>query len=80
LHPYCIILTSDVEWDSSQYDKELDGRAAFYDRFDEAYEEDHYGQYGEYCHRTVATRHTCLEKCSMMHLSLLILMNKLMTY
>jgi hypothetical protein len=57
-----IIMTSDVEWDPSQYDKDLDDLATFYDPSEEDHEERHFDQYGEYPHRTVATHHTCCEE------------------
>jgi hypothetical protein len=57
-----IIMTSDVEWDPSQYDKDLDDLTAFYDPSEEFHEERHFDQYGEYRHRTVATHHTCCEE------------------
>jgi hypothetical protein len=57
-----IIMTSDVEWDSSQYDKDLDDLATFYDPSEEDLEELHFYQYGEYRHRTIATHHTCCEE------------------
>jgi hypothetical protein len=50
-----IIMTSDMEWDPSQYDKDLDDVAAFYDPSEEDLEERHFDQYGEYWHRTVDT-------------------------
>jgi hypothetical protein len=40
-HPH-IIMTSDVEWDPSQYDKDLDDLAAFYDSSEEDIEERHF--------------------------------------
>jgi hypothetical protein len=55
-----IIMTSDVEWDPSQYDKDLDDLAAFYDPSKEDHEERHLDQYEDYCHHTVATHHLCL--------------------
>jgi hypothetical protein len=57
-----IIMTSDIEWDPSQYDKELDDLADFFDPSEDANEDEHFDQYGEYRHRTVATHHTCLEE------------------
>jgi hypothetical protein len=57
-----IIMTSDVKWDPSQYDKDLDDLDAFYDPSDEDHEERHFDQYGEYRHRTVATHHICCEE------------------
>jgi hypothetical protein len=41
-----IIMTSDVEWDPSQYDKDLDDLAAFYDPSEEDHEVRHFDQYG----------------------------------
>jgi hypothetical protein len=38
----------------SQYDKDIDDLAAFYDPSEEDHEERHFDQYGEYRHRTVA--------------------------
>jgi hypothetical protein len=57
-----IIMTSDMEWDPRQYDKDLDDVAAFYDPSEEDLEERQFDQYGEYRHRTVATHHTCCEE------------------
>jgi hypothetical protein len=57
-----IIMTSDVEWDPSTYDKELDDLAMFYEASDKDHEERHFDQYGDYRLRTVATHHTCGEK------------------
>jgi hypothetical protein len=56
------IMTSDVESDSSQYVKDLDDLAAFYDPSEEDHEERHFDQFGEYWHRTAATHHTCCEE------------------
>jgi hypothetical protein len=55
-------MTSDMEWDPSQYDKDLDNVATFYDPSEEDLEEQNFDQYGEYRHRTVATHHTCCEE------------------
>jgi hypothetical protein len=57
-----IITTSDVEWDPSQYDKDLDDLATFYDPSEEDHEEQQFDQYGEYRHCTVANHHTCFEE------------------
>jgi hypothetical protein len=37
---------SDVEWDPSQYDKELDDLTAFCDISEEDHEEQYFDQYG----------------------------------
>jgi hypothetical protein len=55
-------MTSDMEWDPSQYDKDLADVAAFYDPSEEDPEERHFDPYGEYWHRTVAIHHTCCEE------------------
>jgi hypothetical protein len=57
-----IIMTSDIDWEPSQYDKELDDLADFFDPPEVAYEDEHFDQYGEYRHRTVATHYNCLEE------------------
>jgi hypothetical protein len=56
-----IIMTSDVEWDPSSYDKELADLSTFYDPSEEDHEERHFDNSGEYRHHTVATHHTCGE-------------------
>jgi hypothetical protein len=55
-----IIMTSDVEWDPSQYDKDLEDLASLYDPSEEDHEEQCFDQYGEYRHCTVAMHHLCL--------------------
>jgi hypothetical protein len=57
-----IVMTSDVDWDPSQYDKDIDNFADFHDPSEDAHENYHFNQYGEYHHRTVATHSTCLKK------------------
>jgi hypothetical protein len=41
---------------SPQYDKDIDNLEELHDPSKDVY------QHGEYCHRTVATHHTCLEE------------------
>jgi hypothetical protein len=57
-----IIMTSDVEWEPSQFDKDLDDLASFYDPSEEYHEEQHFDQYGEYRHHIMAMHHLCLEE------------------
>jgi hypothetical protein len=57
-----IVMTSDVDWDPHQYDKDIDNLEEFHDPSEDVYQHDHFDQYGEYCHCTVATHHTCLEE------------------
>jgi hypothetical protein len=58
-----IVMTSDVEWDPRQYDKDIDNLEEFHDPLEDVHPHDHFDQYGEYCHRTVSTtHHTCLEE------------------
>jgi hypothetical protein len=64
-------LTSDVEMDTSQYDKDL---------VDIAAEERHFDQYGECRHRTAATTIPVVKRSSMTHVSSLIMKIKWMTY
>ena len=56
-----IVMTSDVDWDPRQYDKDMDNLEEFHDPSEDVYQHDHFDQYGEYCHHTVSTHHTCLE-------------------
>jgi hypothetical protein len=55
-------MTSDVEWEPSQYDKDLDDLDVLYDPSEGYHEERHFDQYGEYRHHTVANHHTCFEE------------------
>jgi hypothetical protein len=57
-----IIMTSDVEWEPSTDDKELNDLETFYDLSEEDHEERHFDQHGEYWHHTVATHCTCCEE------------------
>jgi hypothetical protein len=47
---------------SPQYDKDIDNLEEFHDPSKDVYQHNHFDQYGEYCHRTVATHHTCLKE------------------
>jgi hypothetical protein len=55
-------MTSDANWDPSHYDKDIDNSADFHDPSEDDHEIYHFDQYGEYCHRTVATHSTCFEE------------------
>jgi hypothetical protein len=57
-----IIMTSDVEWHPSQYDKDYDDFAAFYDPSEEDHEERHFDQYQEYWHHMAANHHICFDE------------------
>jgi hypothetical protein len=58
-----IVMTSDVDWDLSHYDKDINNDLAeFYDPSEDNHENYHFNQYGEYCHRTVATHSTSFEE------------------
>jgi hypothetical protein len=55
-------MTSDVDWDPSQYDKDINDLAEFHDPSQDNNEIYHFNQHGEYCHCTVATHSTCFEE------------------
>jgi hypothetical protein len=50
-----IIINSDVNWDPKQYDITFDEIEQFHDTSQVDFEHEHFDQYGEYRHRTVAT-------------------------
>jgi hypothetical protein len=56
-----IVMTSDVDWDPSHYDKDIHDLAEFHDPSEDDHENYHFNQYGEYC-CTVATHSTCFEE------------------
>jgi hypothetical protein len=53
-----IIMTADVDWDPSLYDNDIVDLEKFHDTSEDENEEEHFNQYGEYRHRTVATHTT----------------------
>jgi hypothetical protein len=55
-------MTSYVDWDPCLYDKDIYNLEEFHDPSEVVYQHDHFDHYGEYCHCTVATHHTCLEE------------------
>jgi hypothetical protein len=57
-----IIMTPDVDWDPSKYDKDIDDIKKFHNPGEDDHEEYHFDQHGEYRHRTVANHHTYLEE------------------
>jgi hypothetical protein len=57
-----IVMTSYVDWDPHQYDKDIDNLEEFHDPSEDVYQHDHFDQYGENCHRTVATHHICFRR------------------
>jgi hypothetical protein len=57
-----IVMTSNVGWDPSHYDKDIDNLADFHDPSEDDHENYHFDQYGEYHHHTVATHSICLEE------------------
>jgi hypothetical protein len=54
-------MMSDLEWDPSIYDQEIDAIDNFHYPSDD-HEEYNFDQYGEYKHRTIATHLTTLEE------------------
>jgi hypothetical protein len=56
-----IVLTSDVEWDPTTYDKDIDNLNDFHDPSEDDHENYHFDQHGEYRHWTVATHNTRTE-------------------
>jgi hypothetical protein len=48
-------MTSDVDWDPSHYDKDINELAEFHDPSEDNHENYHFNQYGEYRCHTVAT-------------------------
>jgi hypothetical protein len=57
-----IIMTSDVNWNPSKYDKDIDDIEKFHDHGEDDHDEYHFDQHGEYCHCTVDNHHTYLEE------------------
>jgi hypothetical protein len=58
-----IMMTSDVDWYPSVYDKDIDDLANVHAPSEDDHENHHFDQYGEYRHRTVATHSsTCVEE------------------
>jgi hypothetical protein len=57
-----IVMTSDVDWDPSQYDKDINNLADFHGPSEDDHENHHFYQHAEYCHRTVVTHSTCFEE------------------
>jgi hypothetical protein len=56
-------MTSDVDWDPSHYDEDIDNLADFHDQSEEDDHENYYFDwYGEYRHCTVATHSICFEE------------------
>jgi hypothetical protein len=55
-------MTSDVDRDPSQYDKDIVSLSDFHDPSEDDHENYHLDQYGDYCHHTVATHSTCFEE------------------
>jgi hypothetical protein len=66
-----IVMTSNADWDPSHYDKDINDLADIQDPSEDNHENYLCDQYGEYCHRTVATHSTCPEKKFMTHVSFL---------
>ncbi|MFA9289401.1 MAG: reverse transcriptase domain-containing protein, partial [Weeksellaceae bacterium] len=50
-----IIMTSDIDWDPSIYDNVIDDLEEFHDITVDDIAHEHFDQYGEYRHRTIAT-------------------------
>jgi hypothetical protein len=48
-----IVMTSDVDWDPSTYDKDIDNLDDFHDPSEDDHENYHFYQYGEYRHWTI---------------------------
>jgi hypothetical protein len=57
-----IVMTSDMEWDPSKYDKNIYDIEKFHDPGEDDHKEYHFDQHGEYCHLTVANHHTYWEE------------------
>jgi hypothetical protein len=57
-----IIMTADLDWDPSTYDNDIDDLEKFHDTSIDDNEHEHFDQYGEYRHRTVATHSTLPEE------------------
>jgi hypothetical protein len=57
-----IIMTSDVYWDLKQYDLTFNEIKQFHDTSMVDYEHEHFDQYGEYQHRTVANHDITMEE------------------
>jgi hypothetical protein len=55
-------MTSDMEWDPSKYDKDINDIEKFHDPGEDDYQEYHFDQHGEYSHCTGANHHTYLEE------------------
>jgi hypothetical protein len=51
-------MTSDMDWDPSKYDKDINDIGKFHDPGEDDHEEYRFDQHGEYCHRTAANHHT----------------------
>ena len=56
-----IIMTSDVHWNPSVYDNNVDDIEKFYDPDENLIRHDNFDQYGEYRYRTVARHQTSYE-------------------
>jgi hypothetical protein len=57
-----IIMTSDVDWDPKQYDITFDEIEQFCDTSQVDFEHEHFDQYGEYRHWTIATHSVVSEE------------------
>jgi hypothetical protein len=55
-------MTSDMDWDPSKYDKDINDIEKFHDPGEDDHNEYHFDQHGEYCHHTVANHHTSSEE------------------
>jgi hypothetical protein len=55
-------MTSDVDWDPSLFDNDIDDMETFHDTTEDVVDHGHFDQYGEYRHRTVATHTTISEE------------------
>jgi hypothetical protein len=57
-----IVMISNVDWDPSHYDNDIDNLADFHDPSEDDHENYHFDWYREYRHLTVATHSTCFEE------------------
>jgi hypothetical protein len=57
-----IVMTPDVDWDPSTYDKDIDNLDDFHNPLEDYHDNHDFDQYGEYRHWTVATHNTCTEE------------------
>jgi hypothetical protein len=53
-----IVMTSDIDWDPSTYDKDIDNLDDVHAPMEDDHDNYHFDQYGEY-HHQVATHNTC---------------------